>query len=285
MWQTPVSPASEAFAEVLICEIALKNKDRLKDLWKDVLQDHFLGRLTSILVNPAEGTAKIPVDPGLEKRVTGLLRLSIYAMQKAELANEIVSSWKYLLPMNAEQHSSSPLRALDRHIGEGLWRMVARVDDVLHLQEDGWEGLVSLMNWCAHRGSCLKPIRGATTFPEDDVALQCYRTLHLLLSTKELEDRVPCSVVESLRVVVSAGERRNYSQLSIATLDLIGILHEKKISSIDAMSSTDAAKFWSSCWRKIVESLAEASEQSSDAVSFYWFVEWKENEAIVAALT
>ena len=48
----PLSPASEAFAEVLLCEIALKNKDRLKALWADVLQDHYLSRLTSILVNP-----------------------------------------------------------------------------------------------------------------------------------------------------------------------------------------------------------------------------------------
>jgi len=40
----PISPASEALAEVLLCEIALKNKDRLKLLWEKVLQDHYLGQ-------------------------------------------------------------------------------------------------------------------------------------------------------------------------------------------------------------------------------------------------
>jgi hypothetical protein len=273
LWQTPLSPASEAFAEVLICEIALKNKDRLKELWADVLQNHYLSKLTRILVNPAEGSAaaKIPVDPGLEKRVTGLIRLSIYGMQRKDLANEILSSWKYLLPMNAEQHATSPLRALDRHMGEGLWRMVAQVDDLLNLEEDGWEGLISFFNWCAMRGSSLKPIRSrdggsSSALPEDDVALQCYRSLHLILNTKELEKKVPYYVADSIRILVSAGERRNYPQLSIATLDLLGIFFEKKIAFIDGMSAADATKFWASCWRKIVEGFAEASERSSDAV-------------------
>jgi hypothetical protein len=150
-WAVPLSPASEAFAEVLICELALKNKDRLKALWSEILQDHYLSRLTSLLVNPsdARGSTKIPVDPGLEKRVTGLLRLSIFAVQREDIANEVLSAWKYLLPVNDEQHASSPLRALDRHIGEGLWRIVAQSDNLLHLNDEGWSGLNSILYWCA----------------------------------------------------------------------------------------------------------------------------------------
>ena len=109
-------------------------------MWVDTLQDHYLSRLTSILVNPGEVRAdkKIPVDPGLEKRVSGLLRLSVYAIQRIDLANDILSSWKYLLPMNDEQHASSPLRSLDRHIGDGLWRIVSQVDGLSNLNDDGW---------------------------------------------------------------------------------------------------------------------------------------------------
>jgi hypothetical protein len=267
----PLSPASESFAEVLLCEIALKNKDRIKALWTDVLQNHYLSRLTSILVNPAEGnlSTKIPVDPGLEKRVSGLIRLSISAIQRNDLADEVLSSWKYLLPMNSEQHATSPLRALDRHMGEGLWRIVARADDLLNLKADGWEGLVSLIKWCAVRGSSLKPIRSRdpkSVLPEDDVAIQSYRSLHLILSTKELEERVPCSIAECLRISVSAGERRNYSQLSIATLDLLGVLHETKTGSVTTLSEAEQSNFWKTSWRKIVEAIGEASEQSSDSV-------------------
>ena len=172
--------------------------------------------------------------------------------------------------MNSEQHSTSPLRALDRQMGEGLWRIVARVDDLLNLKEDGWEGLVSLFNWCAVRGSSLKPIRSRepnVSLPEDDVAIQCYRALHLILNTTELEEMSPYSMVESLRTLVYAGEKRHYPQLSIASLDLLGLFHEKKIAVVEGLSATDQVNFWNSCWRKMVESFAEASERSSEPVS------------------
>lgn len=265
---SPLSPASEAFAEVLICEVALKNKDRLKELWNDVLQNHYLGKLTPLLVNPnPEGSTKIPVDPGLEKRISGLLRLSIYAMQRIDLSDEIIASWKYLLPMNPEQHQVSPLRALDRQIGEGLWRMMARADDLMNLKEDGWEGLLALFNWCAIRGAALKGKDAApqSSLAEDDVALQCYRSLHLVLNTEELAPRVPYGVALSLQLLVSAGEKRRYSQLCVASLDLLRLLHEKKIALIDTMSDGGIEQFWTSCWRKIVEALAETSATASDA--------------------
>ena len=280
-WHTPLSPASEAFAEVLVSEVTLRNKDRIKGLWADILQDHYLGRLTGLLVNSntADGDkpVKVPVDPGLEKRITGLLRLSICAIQREDLANEILPSWKYVLPMNSKQHASSPLRALDRHMGEGLWRLVANVDGLITLDQDGWEGVMSLLNWCAIRGGMLKPKRSnhemgghSSGLAEDDPALQAYRSLHLLLHTQELHNKVPCSVVDSLRALTYAGGTRNYPQLSIAALDLLHVLHDKKISSAQSQEWSDAAAmdaFWSTCWRKIVEGIAECAERSADSVS------------------
>lgn len=278
-WNIPVSPASEALAEVLLCELALKNKDRLKITWDSVLQEHYLSRLTSILVNPGEVHLgkKMPVDPGLEKRVTGLLRLSAYAIQRSELANDILSSWKYLLPMNDEQHATSPLRALDRHIGEGLWRIVSHIDSISNLNDDGWEGLISLISWCAKRGGALKPIprSGAGGLADDDPALHCYRTLHLLLNNRELDNRIPCSIVSSLRSLVVAGGRRRYPQLSTACLDLLSILHEKKVTAEQSSTESDIVlktSFWTTCWRKIIEGISEAAELSTDAVSAHKFV-------------
>ena len=274
-WHVPISPASEAFAEVLICELALKNKDRLKYLWSEILQDHYLSRLTSMLVNPGEGAAatKIPVDPGLEKRVTGLLRLTICAVHRQDMANEILAAWKYLLPVNNEQHKTSPLRALDRHIGEGLWRIVAQVDNLATLNDDGWEGLMSILNWCAERGGALKPIsaHSPSGLAEDDPALQCFRSLHLLLHNKDLADKIPCAIVGSLRSLIVAGGRRNYAQLSIASLDMLDILRERKLEAV-AKGSTLTESFWPGCWRKIVEGIAEAAEQSVDSVRTLCFL-------------
>ena len=269
-YHVPISPASEAFAEVLICELALKNKDRLKYLWTEVLQDHYLSRLTSMLVNPGEGAAatKIPVDPGLEKRVTGLLRLSICAVKRHDMANEILSAWRYLLPVSDEQHKTSPLRALDRHIGEGMWRIIVQVDSLAKLNADGWEGLMSILNWCSKRGGALKPIaaHGPSGLPEDDPALQCYRSLHLMLNTRELDENIPCSISSSLRSLITAGGRRNYAQLSIASLDLLDTLREKKQEAAAGKEPRLPDIFWSGCWRKIVEAIAEAAELAVDSV-------------------
>jgi hypothetical protein len=282
-WSVPLSPASESFAEILICEIALKNKDRLKALWTGVLQDHYLSKLTSILVNPSDGnaSAKIPVDPGLEKRVTGLLRLSICAVQREDLVNDVLSSWKYLLPMNDQQHSTSPLRALDRHMGEGLWRIVSDATVLVKLDDDGWGGLVSLLRWCAMRAGMLKPVPspamgGPSGLAEDDPALQIYRCLHLILNSAELDSLVPCSIVESVRLLAAAGHSRHYPQLSIASLDLLHVLHEKKIGQVDEGIAPDTAAydaFWSGCWMKIVEGMAEAAEKSPDSVSNLYAVQ------------
>ena len=96
-WHVPISPASEAFAEVLSCEIAIQIRDRFKDLRADVLQGHYHSHLTRILVNHVEGSSssKILPDRGLEKRVTGLLRLCVCSLQRVDMANEVLAAWEF----------------------------------------------------------------------------------------------------------------------------------------------------------------------------------------------
>ena len=264
-WTLPLSPGSEAFVEVLIAELAIKNRDRLKSIWLSVLRDHYVGQLTSLFVNetPESTATKIPADPGLEKRITGLLRLCSFAVQRPDIANEVLSVWKFVLPVTEDQHASSPLRALHKHIGEGLWRIAVQVERLGELQQDGWEGLIALIHWCGKRGSMLKPLEAQSPrgLPEDDTALQSYRALHLLLHTEDLSTKVPWTVVWSLRCLVAAGSRRHYGQLSMASLDLLGVLHEKTTSV-----ATEDCSFWTSGWTKIVEGIAEAAELANDTV-------------------
>jgi hypothetical protein len=273
-----ISPASEAFAEILICELAIRNKDRLKLLWTSVLQDHYVGRLTSLLVARADSNAsssKVPGDPGLEKRVTGLFRLSLCALKREDVASDVLATWKYVLPMNADQFAASPLRILDRHFGEGLWRIACETDSLLLLNHEGWEGLVSLLTWGAHRGCAVaRPIRnrdatGKAAFSDDDPALQTYRAAHLLIHTGDLALRAPLSILDSLRTLVQVGEQRHYGQLGIASLDMMHLLLDKRLTSlqIDAgEGKVPASDFWGTWWRRIVEEISDAAELSSDTV-------------------
>ena len=272
-YNVPVSPASEALAEVLICEIALRNRARLKYLWTSILQEHYLSKLTRLLVKPPSSSnehvlQKVLPDPGLEKRVTGLLRLSQCALQRGEIANEILSSWKYLLPMTDDQHASSPLRVLHRHIGAGVWRMASNVDDLLQLDESGWEGLLSLFNWCSKRGCTLNLIQSnANGLPDDDPSLQIYKSLHLLLNTADLDAKTPIGILDSLRLLIAAGDMRNYPQLCIAALDLIHLLYERKTESVRSDTNESTGQMWHAGWRRIVEAIAEAAERPRFSVS------------------
>lgn len=267
----PVSPASEAFGEVLLCEIAIRNKDRLKELWNEVLQDHYLSSLTTTLVRPPSWTStKIPANPGLEKRVTGLMRLSACALSRGDIANEILSSWKFLLPTNDDQLATSPLGVLDKHMGEGVWRLAANVDDLQRLNSEGWEGFMALLVWCARRGGKLKPIHSANIggrpgLSQDDPAFLAYRALHTILNADSLIALCPATSIDCLRWLSIAGERRNCAQLSIASLDLLDLLLEKRLESFGT-KATVPDEFWVNYWRRIVEVVAEAAEQSSDSV-------------------
>ena len=146
------------------------------------------------------------------------------------------------------------------------------MDGVARLNGEGWEGLVALMTWCANRGGKLKPIRvnelksrpAGGGFKEDDPALQTYRSLHHLLHAEELDSVLPNEVAGSLCILVRAGERRNYAQLSIASLDLFQLLLEKRLNEVQ---KTDIAgsPFWPNCWRKCVEGIASAAEFSPDS--------------------
>ena len=269
-WSIPVSPASEAFAEVVICEVALKNRDRMKMLWNDLLQDHYVGRLSKLVsVSPPEQAQDIIApDPGLEKRVTGLLRLSICLTKRTDMVNEIMSVWKDILPVSHEQRAQHPFKVLHRHLSEGLWRIVSHTDGLLKLEECGWEGLVALFNWCATRSCSLPPVREqSSVLDEHDPAVQTYRALHLLLNSADLESSIPCNLIDCLRTLVAAGDTRNYPQLCMASLDLLQLLNQKKVLVLNAESVQSTEHFCTTCWREIVGAMAEAAEHPRFSVS------------------
>ena len=142
-WHVPISLASEAFAEVLSCEIAIQIRDRLKDLRADVLQGHYHSHLTRILVNHVEGSSSL--------------------------------------------------------------------DDLLHLDDGAWEGLVWLLNWCAKRGCVLKPIlsqAGTSGLVEDDrTGIQILACAHEYHRSRF---QLPCAVLQSARLLVAAGNTRSW---------------------------------------------------------------------------
>ncbi len=214
----PLSPASEAFAEILLCEIALKNRDRFAIIWDTILRAHYNFRLTyrhsrgSELSDENHQPETIKLTSGIEKCVTGILRLCVRTSNRNMICNEVFSTLKILHPPLGLLWSPLELN-LDKHLAEGLWRIVQNVDCLVQVDDEGWSGILGLAEWCATRGGLRSNdhTQSAGILAEDDPSLQTFRSLHLILHSAELKNALRVErwpqIVRSVRCLVEAGER------------------------------------------------------------------------------
>jgi len=261
-----ISPASEAFAEILLCEIALKNRDRFALVWDTILRAHYNSRLT---YRPSRGSEDdkdaqpetIKLTPGIEKCVTGVLRLCIWTSNRSMVANEILPMLKVLHPPCTLVWSPLELN-LDKHLAEGLWRIVRNADGLGHIEDEGWLAILGLTEWCAMRGG-LRSDNHDGSLAEDDPSLQAFRSLHLILHAVELKDSLRVDqypqIVRSVRCLVEAGERGSCPKLSIAGLDLLQVLHTRMESMVVKDGESEHLL---KCWRPIIDAIQEPAEKS-----------------------
>jgi len=263
----PLSPASEAFAEILLCEIALKNRDRFGVVWNSILRAHYNSRLTYRPSNHAAGvtTEAIKLTPGMEKCVTGILRLCAWTSngRDSEIANQVLSTLNILHPPLGALIWSPLELNLDKHLAEGLWRISRNVDGLSQIDPEGWGGILGLLEWCATRGG-LRSKDSLGSLAEDDPSLQAFRSLHLLLHAVELKDSLQFDqwpqIVRSVRCLVEAGERGHCPKLSIAGLDLLQVLHTR-MESLAAREVNESQQLLN-CWLPILDAIGEPAEKS-----------------------
>ncbi|KAL9186953.1 hypothetical protein ACHAXT_010673 [Thalassiosira profunda] len=265
----PLSPASEALAEILLCEIALKNRDRFAMAWNNVLRAHYNSRLTYRHSRGAKQSDEkqlsetLPLTPGIEKCVTGILRLCVWSSSRNVMANQVLSTLNILHPpLGALVWSPLELN-LDKHLAEGLWRICRNVDGLIQIDEEGWGGVLGLAEWCATRGG-LRHEDNVGSLAEDDPSLQAFRSLHLILHAVELKDALTEDyqlprIVRSVRCLVEAGERGHCPKLSIAGLDLLQVLHTR----MEALTAKDGeSQHFLRCWLPVLEAICEPAERS-----------------------
>eukprot|EP00934_Nitzschia_sp_Nitz4_P000778 Nitzschia sp. Nitz4//scaffold170_size48074//15496//20557//NITZ4_007104-RA/size48074-snap-gene-0.36-mRNA-1//1//CDS//3329538637//778//frame0 len=269
----PISPASEAFTEVLIAEIALRNRDRLASLWQSHLKLHYEKRLRMIIAtNTVIERAQFKLISGaMEKSLTGLLRIASCAVQRGDFCNDILESFALLNGVETEEGNVPLVNSFDRHLGEGLLRIVRGIDDSSSLNDRGWNGLFSLLEWCANRGYSLPPVHPGTNpvgLVEDDPSLKVYRSLHFLLNLSDVKDDVPHSAVKYIRMLMATGEVRNCPKLSVAAIDLLHVFCGSIESAAlafyrECKNEDEKSQYWGDKWVPVLESMAEACASSS----------------------
>jgi hypothetical protein len=254
-------------------------------IWQNVLKEHYQRRLgkrnLSLLSSSEFGMENIHnfPSPGIEKCVTGLLRICICAVMRENIGSDVLGSLTLLCP-SSEVPPSIVGEHLGKHIGEGLWRICRNIDGLCQLNNDGWEALLGLAEYCAAVGGLAQPPsvgsgRSHIGLAQDDPALQSYRSLHLLLNSPELKDVIPLNAVRSIRAVIIAGERACFPKLSIAGLDLLYVLHTlvesrtepREQGSDEATTAATNDEVWVTCWLPDLEAIAEAGRLSMFPVS------------------
>jgi hypothetical protein len=269
----PLSPASEAFAEILLCEIALKNRDRFAMIWDTFLRAHYNSRLTlrhskgrEEHVDEEHQSETLKLTPGIEKCVTGILRLCARTTNRNMVSSEVLSTLKILHPPLGLLWSPLELN-LDKHLAEGLWRIAQNVDLLTQINQEGWSGILGLVEWCATRGAISANDHSNTgSLAEDDPSLQAFRSLHLILHAIELKDALGFDlwpqIIRSIRSLVQAGERGQCPKLSIAGLDLLQVLN----SRMDPIAAKDdKSQHLLICWRPVLEAISDPAENSRNS--------------------
>ena len=264
----PISPASEAFAEVLLCEISLKNRDRFALVWDNILRAHYNSRLTPKHHRDEELQAEtLKLTPGIEKCVTGILRLCVWSSNRNILADQVLSTLKILHPPFGALIWSPMELNLDKHLAEGLWRISRNVDGLAQIDNEGWGGILGLAEWCAIRGG-IRSNDQLGSLAEDDPSLQAFRSLHLILHAVELKDTLQVhrwpQIVRAVRCLVEAGERGDCPKLSIAGLDLLQVLHTRMESLVITEGNSENLV---QGWVPILEAISEPAEKSRNGVS------------------
>lgn len=259
----PLSPASESLAEILLCEIALKNRDRFALVWNNILRAHYNSRLTpKHSVDKDHQSETIQFTPGIEKCVTGILRICVWTSNRNVIANQVLSTLNILHPPLGALIWSPLELNLDKHLSEGLWRICRNVDGLTQIDDEGWSGILGLAEWCSMRGG-LRSTDQLGSLAEDDPSLQAFRSLHLILHAVELKDHLQVyrwpQIVRSVRSLVEAGERGYCPKLSIAGLDLLQVLHTRMETLVINESNPQHLV---QGWVPILEAIREPAEKS-----------------------
>jgi len=192
----PVSRPSLAFAEVLLVEISLRNRDRMGCLWP-MLSNHYRQRL--------HRARKLTFS--VEKVATGLLRICTRLMLRANMLATCSEALLWLSPPHLNGKLAMELEPL---LGTGVWHVVTNNAACLpQLTPKGWKAIFDLISTCAHVGG--------------EGASKAFEALCFLAHEPQLQECVPISCVGPVSSFVTSSKAQ--PSLSIAALDLLMVMH------------------------------------------------------------
>ena len=205
------SPASAAWQENVLVDVALRNRDRFSLLWP-VLREHYLRGLNS----------RRQLTYVVERRVVAIFKIAERMLSRGEHTKAILSllASLFVVPQAASfrgsvQPGASPLkpsllRDVSGQVSTGLWRVVTRnVESLPRLGMEQWQILFDIISFCAGAGGY--------------ASIKAFETMAWLLHEPRLRAEVPVFCVVGIRpLLCSTGVPRI---VSVGAVKLLTHLH------------------------------------------------------------
>lgn len=228
----PLSFPSQALAEVLLVEVALRNRDRIAQVWSHVAA-HYQVR-THVVRD---------VRLAVEKAFAGLLRLVCRLLSRESMTGELIVCLSWVVPPHADR---AVFAVLADHVGNALWRAITgNVDALQTLSPAQWKTIFDAIRCCSTPG------REGTR--------RAFAALCFVMHEPMLRVHVPASVLGAILTFMESPEER--VALGAAELACVYMSLAR-----DAATDADKQEAWTSAWLPSARAVAQGMQQRHTSV-------------------
>jgi hypothetical protein len=254
-----MSRASIAWLELLVVEIAIRNRDRFALLWP-ILSSHYLRSLGN--------TKEICVDYILERRVTGLLKIAVKMFSREHLTSSIIDVLQNAFVKDANSFDRDAkakqrrFKDLAGHIISGTWVLLtSNAASLPRLQLDEWQAVFEIVEIAAVAGGY--------------ASVKAFEVMAWLLHEPRLHSEIPVFCIIAIKPLVLSNVPES---VSIAAVQLLLHLHGRLDVLIDQddsqtnsrvidIKSQETPHLWEVCWYPILDALREGIRTNSINIS------------------
>ena len=243
-----LSASTISWLEVLMIDIALRNRDRFSLVWP-VLSGHYKRTLC-----PTKGT-QLEVNYIVERRVTGLLKLVARMLSRRHLTAAMIAIMKDIFVSGQTGFDKLQyFRPYAAQISAGLWSIMTNNIAVLPLlQLEEWQTLFDVLEIGSAAG--------------DYASAKAFEAMAFLLHEPRLRSEVPIFCLVAIKPLLNCDVSES---VAVGAVRLLVHLHSRLEILIDADSKVDddsskddgddepsLGMLWESCWYPVLSALSD----------------------------
>jgi hypothetical protein len=249
----PQSASSIAWLEMILADIALRNRDRFHLIWP-ALSKHYFDSLNSVS----------QVDYCVERKVVGLFKIAEKVVSRPTYSVPIIALLDKLFVLRSAPSpslSQNAFNTLSDQISVCMWRFLTHNLSVLpHLNLEQWQTLFEIIACCGSVGGYS--------------SIKAFETMAWLLHEQQLRAEVPVFCVIGIKPLLC--NQNAPLSVSLGAVQLLNALHSRLEVLIKTTENNYAVAskeledetpiLWERCWYPVLAAFADASDDSREVV-------------------